>query len=123
MNRSQPTLGRSLALFNLASVMGLTMLYRQPETAAYHGVIAVWLRILSFPVGDLGGFLLSKTPRNSPMAIYGLILTLFVNAFLWGHFLAWVLRRSFFARFLPAPPPPEEPAEPERPPSDKFTPF
>lgn len=123
MNRSQPTLGRSLALFNLASVMGLTMLYRQPEAAAYHGVIAVWLRILSFPVGDLGGFLLSKTPRNSPMAIYGLILTLFVNAFLWGHALAWVLRRSVFARFLPPPPPPEEPTEPERPPSDKFTPF
>ena len=124
MNRSQPSLARSLAIFNLASVMGLTFLYRQPEAAAYHRVIAVWLRILSFPVGDLGGFLLSKTPRNSPMALYGLFLTLGVNAFLWGHVLAWVLRRSYFARFLPAPPlPPEEPTEPEPPLSDKFTPF
>lgn len=125
MNRSQPSLGRSLAIFNLASVMGLMFLYRQPETAAYHRVIAVWLRILSFPVGDLGGVLLSKTPRNSPMAIYGLLLTLGVNAFLWGHVLASILRRSYFARFIPPPPPPEEeePIEPEQPLSDKFTPF
>ena len=122
MNISQPTLAGSLTVFNLASVLGLMILSRLPESAAYQKVIAGWLRILSFPVGDLGGFLLSKTPRNSPMAIYGLCLSLGANALLWGQVLAWILRRTVLARFIPSPSP-EEPSEPEQPLSDRFSPF
>jgi len=123
MNRSQPTLAGSLMVFNLLSVLGLMVLARQPWAAAYQKILAGWLRVLSFPVGDLGGFLLDKDRRNSPMAIYGLFLSLGVNAFLWGQVLAWILRRTILARLIPSPPPPEDSPESEPPPSDRFSPF
>ena len=103
---SKLSLPGSLAIFNALSVVGLAVLAR--EMQAYQTLGVIWLWILSFPLAALCFFLLSSSHSQGGTAIVLLCVAVGANALLWGHGVAWLLRRTVLSRFTPSPSPPTE---------------
>ncbi len=103
---SKLSLSGSLAIFNALSVVGLAVLARQ--MGAYQTLGLVWLWILSFPLTMLCYVLLESTRSEGGTVIVLLCVAVGANAILWGHGVAWLLRRTVLGRFAPPPSPPSE---------------
>jgi len=117
----KPTLAGSLAVFNALSVVGLAVLAR--EMRAYQTLGVIWLWILSFPLTVLCFFLLESTRSQGGTAIVLLCVAVGANALLWGHALAWILRRTILVRFLPPSVKPDESSGPDDEPPGGFSPL
>jgi hypothetical protein len=100
---SKLSLPGSLAIFNALSVVGLAVLARQ--MGAYQMFGLVWLWILSFPLTMLCYVLLESTRSEGGTVIVLLCVAVGANAILWGHGVAWLLRRTVLGRFAPPPSP------------------
>ena len=98
---SKLTLSGSLAIFNALSVVGLAVLARQ--MGAYQMLGQIWLGILSFPITVFCYLLLESADADGRHAIPVLCIAAGANALLWGHCVAWLLRRTLLARFAPSP--------------------
>lgn len=103
---SKLSLPGSLAIFNALSVVGLAVLARQ--MGAYQTLGLVWLWILSFPLTMLCYVLLESTRSEGGTVIVLLCVAAGANALLWGHCVAWLLRRTILARFAPSPSSPQD---------------
>ena len=85
-------IGLALLVFRIASPHGLFIAdcpleaMRAVATAALHAVF-----VLGFPVGWLSTIADEGMPHAGPVIFAAIFLPL--NAYLWGHFVAWVVKR------------------------------
>lgn len=95
----------SLAIFNVLSLLAFVVLARSIDGAMwlrpFETAITVWLWVLSLPIA-LFCFVLVSQGGGSGIEIVLLCAAAGINAIVWGHGLAWLLRKTLLAGFVSA---------------------